>query len=272
MNVPGGGIPSGNSGACRGRARFATAWQGSAGHGKGPNGTPTRKDFRVEYEFKLTGRMPLLMHADDVLAADELTKWRKSAENKAISVAGDDRSPAWTWTRYLYSDGEHVTMPQENLMAALGKAGAAIPAAKGKGSFKAASQSGLYPSSEFFEFRTNDGRQVSMADIGSISGLTFSEQMAAVKKLGFDLLVKRATVGSSKHVRVRARFGGGWTVAGVIEVTDPIITAAVLEEMFSIAGKKVGLCDWRPGSPKKPGPFGTFRSEVKPLGAAKKSA
>lgn len=223
----------------------------------------------MEYEFKLTGRMPILFHADDVEAADTLSVWRKSADNKAISVAGDDRSPAWTWQTYLYHDGEHLAIPQENIMACLGKAGAQIPA-KGKATFKSASQSGLMIPDEFCEFRSG-GRQIPMAPIAALSGLSFAEQAAAVKKMGFELKVKRATVGSSKHVRVRAMFRS-WVVSGVIEVLDPIITASVLAEMFDIGGRKVGILDWRPSSPKKPGPYGTFKSEVKSLGAAKKSA
>lgn len=224
----------------------------------------------MEYEFRLTGRMPILFHADDVEAADQLMKWRKSAENKSVSVPGDDRSPPWTWQTYLYHDGTHVAVPQENVMACLGKAGAQIPS-KGKSTFKAASQSGLVILDEYCEFRAAGGKQIAMADIAALSGLTFSEQAAAVQKLGFKLLVKRATVGSAKHVRVRAKFDAGWTVSGVIEVLDPLITRDVLAEMFEIGGKKVGLLDWRPGSPKKPGPYGTFRSEVKAL-ATKKSA
>lgn len=224
----------------------------------------------MEYAFTLTGRMPILFHADDVEAADELMKWRKSAENKSVSVPGDDRSPPWTWQTYLYHDGEHVAIPQENIMAALGKAGAAIPKAKGRGSFKAESQSGLVILSEFCEFRSN-GKQVPMSAITALSGLTFAEQAAGGKKLGFELLVKRATVGQAKHVRVRAKFRA-WTIHGTIEVLDPIIDASTLAEMFDIAGRKVGLLDWRPGSPKKPGPYGTFRPEVKPLASGKKSA
>jgi len=223
----------------------------------------------VEYAFTLTGRMPILFHADDVEAADELMRWRKAAENKSVSTPGDDRSPPWTWQTYLYHDGTHLAIPQENIMACLGKAGAMIPQPKGKSTFKAASQSGLVILSEHCEFRSG-GKQVAMADIVALSGLSFAEQAAGAKKLGFELLVKRATVGSSKHVRVRAKFKT-WSVNGVIEVLDPIIDGKVLADMFDIGGKKIGLLDWRPGSPKKPGPYGTFRSEIKPL-AARKSA
>jgi hypothetical protein len=224
----------------------------------------------MEYGFTLTSLMPILFHADDVEAADELNRWRRSAENKAVSVAGDDRSPAWTWQTYLYHDGEHLAIPQENIMACLCKAGAMIPMPKGKSTFKSASQSGLVILSEFCEFRSG-GKQVAMTSIAAMGGLAFAEQAAGAKKLGFELKVKRATIGKSKHVRVRAMFRS-WAVSGVIEVLDPLITAGVLAEMFDIGGRKVGILDWRPSSPKKPGPYGTFKSEVKPLAAAKKSA
>ena len=59
-------------------------------------------------EFNLKGLTPLLMHADDVEASDLLKDWRKSPGNKNQSVAGDDRSPAWTWQTYWYLD-ENLT-------------------------------------------------------------------------------------------------------------------------------------------------------------------
>lgn len=223
----------------------------------------------MEYGFTLKSETPILIHGDDVEAAGVLAKWRNAAENKDVSVRGDDRSPPWTWQTYLYHDGEHLAIPQENLMACLCKAGAMIPMAKGKGTFKSASQSGLMPTTEYFEFRAS-GKQIAIADITAMASLPFSEQAQAVKAFNFDLLIKRATVGQAKHVRVRARFRS-WVISGVVDVIDPLITPAVLAEMFDIAGRKVGLGDWRPSSPKKPGPYGRFRSEIKPL-QAKKSA
>lgn len=54
--------------------------------------------------FELTGTTPLLMHADDVDAADALIEWRQKPDNKNISKPGDDRSPPWAWQTYLYRD------------------------------------------------------------------------------------------------------------------------------------------------------------------------
>ena len=215
----------------------------------------------MQYDFVLTKVMPIIFHADDVMAADLLNDWRKNPDNKGASVAGDDRSPAWTWQVYLHHDGTNVAIPQEVIMACLGKAGTQIPKNKGKGTFKSESQSGITPIGEYFEFFGN-GKLVSMKSIVALRDLSFKDQFDAVQKLGFELKVKRGTVGASKHVRVRPMWRD-WSIKGRIEVTEPLITPEVLMQMFNIGGKKVGLLDWRPSAPKKPGPYGTFTAEVK---------
>src|SRR3954447_9876381 len=96
----------------------------------------------VEYQFTLTGQTPILFHADDVMATDELKAWQKDPKNKGISVAGDDRSPPWTWQYYLYTDRTNISDPAENVMACLRKSAARIPLPKGKGTFKELSQCG----------------------------------------------------------------------------------------------------------------------------------
>lgn len=213
--------------------------------------------------FELTGVTPLLMHADDVDAADEIKAWQKAKENKDASVKGDDRSPPWTWIKYVYTDGNHLALPQENLMATVRAAGAkiAIPSSKRSETFKKLSQSGLVTDSEYCRFLSN-GKQVPIKDIYKFKDRPFSEHKKAVAEMGFDLSVKRAKVGQAKHVRVRARFDH-WSVEGTVTVGEPLITFDILREMFDIAGDKVGLCDWRPGSPSSPGPYGRFTSKLK---------
>lgn len=219
--------------------------------------------MRVSFELK--GVMPLLMHSDDVEAADALDAWRKDPAHKNISRAGDDRSPAWTWQTYLYSDGTHITIPSQNLMVCLRYAGAQIVMKKQK-TFKEASQSGLLIDSEFMEFRCN-GEQIPIAAFDWLKAATeeptdFSHEVAAAKKHGFRLFTKRAKVGQSKHIRVRPRFDS-WTVTGSLEVYAPEITFSVLEQMFSIAGRG-GLCDWRPNC-RTPGPYGMYEAKLMKL-------
>ena len=78
--------------------------------------------------------------------------------------------------------------------------------------------------------------------------------------MGFRLFVKRAKIGTSKHVRVRPRFDS-WQIQGTINVLSPDISWEVLNTLFELAGR-VGICDWRPGC-KTPGPYGMFAAKLK---------
>ncbi len=213
-----------------------------------------------KYQFTLTGFMPLLMHADNIEGSDELQEWRKQPANKGVSVAGDDRSPGWTWQTYCYHDGHHVVMPAENIMVALRQAGAQMILKKQK-TFKEITQSGLLIDGEACDFFCGEN-QIKWSSILALRDLTFTEQAAACKKLGFELFMKRARIGTSKHVRVRPRFSQ-WSVTGEIMVLKPEITTEILQQLFQLAGK-AGLCDWRP-SGKTPGPYGQADAVVKEI-------
>ena len=88
----------------------------------------------------------------------------------------------------------------------------------------------------------------------------FATHRAAVNKLGFDLMVKRAKIGMAKHIRVRPIFRA-WSASGELCVIDEQITQEVLQNILNCAGSYKGLGDWRPGS-KTPGSYGTFDAEV----------
>lgn len=215
------------------------------------------KDARMA-KFTLTGITPLLMHADDVEAASTLADWRKAPENKNVSVPGDDRSPPWTWQTYLYRDAEGlVAMPADNVMVCLRQAGAKM-ILKGQKTFKEITQSGLLIADETLDF-TIGGKSIEVAQFVDARDDSFADQKKAADKAGFDLLVKRAKVGNSKHVRVRPKFTG-WEISGLIQVLAPEITFDHLKTLFALAGD-VGLCDWRPGC-KTPGRFGMFEAKV----------
>jgi len=218
----------------------------------------------VEFSFTLNGLMPLLMHQDDVMQADLLKDWRNDPDNKGLSQPGDDRSPPWSWLTYCYQDGERLVMPSCNLMVCLRDAGAKM-LLKGNTTFKSVSQSELLIATEFLTFTAGgDGQEIAWADVLKLKDLPFKEQFERVKKLGFELFVKRANVNGKKHVRVRPRFNA-WCVSGSIRVLDPrIITHDRLVTMFGIAGR-LGLCDWRPSEKKSPGPWGQFLAELKIL-------
>ncbi len=218
----------------------------------------------MRYEFTLTGTRPMLMHFDDVEWADEIDAWRLDPENtkKKGEKSGDDRRPAHTWIGYLYHDTKHIVIPGANLTSCLKKAGARVPMGRQK-TFKELAVSGIFIEDEFLTF-TNDGKQLPIAPIHKLRDVpTFKDHAAAVTAMGFKLDVRRAAVGQSKHVRVRPRFER-WAARGVLEVTAHEISADILQSIFDQAGR-VGLGDWRPGSPKSPGPFGMFEAKVKAI-------
>lgn len=213
--------------------------------------------YRVAFE--LVGTMPLLMHWDNIEGGDTLKEWRQSSENKNQSVPGDDRSPAWTWQTYLYHDGEYVAMPQDNVMGALMYGGTQVVLKKQK-TFKELSQSAIFIATEHLRFEFG-GKQLPMAKVMEIRELPFSKQAEACQKLGFRLFCKRAKIGTAKHVRVRPRFDN-WKVSGELEVTSADLPFDKLELIFGYSGR-AGLCDWRPNSPKRPGPYGMFTASLK---------
>ena len=151
-------------------------------------------------------------------------------------------------------------MPSDCLMACLRGAGAKISAKRG--SFKSMTQSGLLISTDYCEFTTG-GKLIKLADITRFKEAAFAKHIEGARKLGFDLMVKRAKIGQKKHVRVRPIFKD-WQVRGVISVTEPAITDSVLEQLFEIAGRLVGLGDWRPSAPQSPGPYGMFTAVLGP--------
>jgi len=212
--------------------------------------------------FELVGSMPLLMHWDNIEGGDQLKEWRQDPKNKNQSVPGDDRSPAWTWTTYLYTDGEFVTMPSDNIMGALMYGGSQLILKKQK-TFKELSQSAIFIASEHCRFESG-GKQLPIAKIIGMKDQPFSKQAATCQdSLGFRLFCKRAKIGQAKHVRVRPRFDN-WRVSGELEVTSSDLTFEVLEQIFTFAGR-AGLGDWRPNSPKRPGPYGMFNAKLKKI-------
>lgn len=214
------------------------------------------------YDFEFRGQMPLLMHQDNIEGQDEIAAWLATDEGKKLSKAGDDRTPSWTWQIYLYHDGEHVTIPSDNIMAALRYGGSKVTL-KGNMSFKNISQSGLVLLSEHCKLLVG-GNPVPIAKIHTFRDRPFPDHVQAAKKLGFSLFMKRARIEKKKHVRVRPRFDD-WAIRGQIQVLDPVITPEALGAILDATGRLAGLCDWRPGAeyPCKPGPYGTFAATVK---------
>lgn len=218
------------------------------------------------YQITITGTQPLLMHADDIEWADEMERWKLDKDNKKMSKAGDDRTPAHRWIGSLYrNEAGEIVIPTENIMRCLMEGGAMVlvPGGRMGKSFKAQSQSGIMPRSLGWPL-TIGGKAIDARPINSLlQEKDFTKHKETVESLGFSLFVKRARIGASKHVRVRPRFDS-WQATGELSVSDEQITEGVLRDILEMAGAYKGLGDWRPSS-KTPGTFGMFRAEVERL-------
>ena len=131
----------------------------------------------------------------------------------------------------------------------------------GKKTLKAASQ-GVGFTSLFLEFFVGDKKKVKIqrTNILDISG-SFEDQRRAGQPLGMEILVTPCRVNGKRHIRTRPMFPM-WEVRGEFDTSDDDLTLPRLREMFTLAGTKAGLGDWRPGSPSKPGAYGRFTAKV----------
>ena len=216
------------------------------------------------YQIILEGETPLLMHRDNIQFGERVRAWQQ--ENRSLSVAGDDRTPAWSWIGSLYDDGEYVGLNADNMMTMLREGGAKVPTGAKNETYKRQTQSGIVLEEICPPLLVN-GKRLEMAPISALLDEDdFATHVEAVREMGFDLLVKRAKVGTSKHIRVRPMFGK-WAVITSLMVVDPKesgITREVLQKILNKAGSLCGLGDWRPSS-RTPGQFGRFSATVEPL-------
>jgi hypothetical protein len=213
------------------------------------------------YKITITGETPLLMHHDNLKWAETMKLWEMDPANKPISVKGDDRSPAWRWIGNLYVENNKIVIPADNLMTVLREGGTRTPTGQGAKTFKAQTQSGLVVDQSSWPILIG-GNTIAYDPVKAlIQEADFALHELQAQDLGFNLFVKRAKIGQAKHVRVRPRFDS-WSCSGSITVFDTMITRDILATILTYAGNYAGLGDWRPSSPRSPGPFGKFTVTV----------
>lgn len=215
------------------------------------------------YQVNLTGESPIIMHADNLKGAEKVRAWQKNPNNKEMSVAGDDRSPAWTWLTYCYHNGKNLVIDVDCIMSMLRDAGKKCPAPTGRGSLKSQTQSGIIAEGLGWDLLTN-GNTIPWEPLEALyNEPDFEVHQQVAESLGVELFLKRAKIGMAKHVRVRPRISN-WTASGVITVLDDQLTQDVITTILKQGGFYIGLCDWRPGS-RSPGQFGRFSVNVKKI-------
>lgn len=219
--------------------------------------------YQKNYQVKLIGQTDIIMHKDNITFGEKVKAWTKDPANKKISVAGDDRTPPFTWLGYLYIANDRVVIDADNIMSMLRDGGKKCPAPTGRGSMKSQTQSGIMCNEIGWPLEVA-GNQIDAKKLMElVEEPEFAKHEEAARNAGFTLFVKRARVGTSKHVRVRPRFEN-WTASGTLTVVDPTITKDMLQTILTFAGAFCGIGDWRPSSPT-PGQFGRFTAEIKEI-------
>lgn len=219
-----------------------------------------------KFAIRIIGSTPLLLHYDNISWSERMKAWASNPANRDKSLAGDDRTPAYRWAGCLYEDNGILVIPADNIMTVIREGAKRCPLGRGKGTFKSQSQSGIIVDQAAWPILV-DGKTIPFKPIQKIIGdddSTFEQNEALAASLGFTLFVKRAKIGMAKHVRVRPRFDT-WESNGTVTVLDDQITDTVVGDIFVLAGMYSGLGDWRPSSPKSPGPFGKFNCEITPV-------
>lgn len=210
-----------------------------------------------KYQVTLTGLTPILLHHDDIEWADRMTAWRLDPKNTTRSKAGDDRTPPFRWLGCLYHHNGVVVIPTDNVMSALLLGGANVKTGQGHGTYKSRTQSGILAPQVGWPLLVG-GQSIPTAPLfEAMETRTWEGWNDLATSLGFSLFVKRAGMRTTRHVRVRPRFDA-WSASGTLLVKDEGITAKVLAQIGAAAGETVGIGDWRPSSPKRPGSWGTF--------------
>lgn len=69
---------------------------------------------------------------------------------------------------------------------------------------------------------------------------------------------KAVSVSNAKVMRTRPLIPTGWEAEIEVSLDSELIDIGQFEQICHIAGNRIGLCDWRPGSPRVPGMFGRF--------------
>ena len=190
----------------------------------------------MRYQLTITGISPILMHngaagldtrSPAKLEIASITKKRGSNRTET----DDLRVVELECQNSLYVDDDgKPTLPASALRAAI--EGAARKTKQGPDV-----REGLLV--ESLEFKYDEKRY----------GKTI-EKVGKSAQFTVPVVVQRARI-----LRTRAKFDCPWSIDAVIDADDELVDAPKLKAWLDIAGRRIGLCDWRPA---KSGTFGRF--------------
>lgn len=178
-----------------------------------------------QIKFKLIGDTPLIMHADTMVDPfHPLTKEKKKLTSKKSNKTDDDlhRIDEIEWIAGLYmSDALGPVIPGANIDRMI------VDAAKRtKNGSKA--KMGLQAAEDYFPLQYDGPRD--------------AKALWLDPRFQFRKSIKQ---GMSRIMRVRPWFHD-WTLDVAIDYDEKIFDREDIVGFLDVAGKYVGLCDWRP--------------------------
>lgn len=163
------------------------------------------------------------------------------SDPKSRITTKDSANYADEWIKGTYLNNEdQVVMPWTNLAACL------FDGAKGMKKGKTALTRVVYTSLAIAEPESlllYNGKPITIEDIRKNNWLH----------------ICGAVISGRRIDRVRTMIPSGWEITFPILVKEEgTLTLGDIKSILDNAGLRAGLGDWRPSSPKKPGPYGVF--------------
>lgn len=196
--------------------------------------------------YKLLGRTPgLIMHSNYVLAdplhpVTQRIKQLSTNKKKTDEDILECYRLEFTAGLYVDSDSGKIFLPADNFNSMIREAAAKTPGITGR---VAATAISAVEDAEFFHEAPESSGEI-------------AEVLWASNSPSFRLIRPVKLNGKSTVIRSRPIFTK-WAASVEISYDPGDVAEAKLDEIMGVAGKRVGLCDWRPSSPK-PGKYGRF--------------
>ena len=173
--------------------------------------------------IKVRGNAPLMQHRFPVPDLADMTK------GGSIHTGAKDYSDEWRKYLYVNSDNE-VFQPATHFEGAMIKAAVnfKITGKRGK-TYKDLFQAAVFVRPEEIPHGMNNPKTL---------------DTDADKPLYLDM--RPVVVQRSRVVRIRPTFAPGWELEFEIEVIDDQIQASLVQDVLTLAGKTVGIGDYRP--------------------------
>ena len=191
----------------------------------------------MQVNVTIRGLQPLLLHKYTVASVSD-PKARMVKTRDSTTFADE-------WRKGTYVDeGKFLIMPSVNILACL------FDGAKGMKIGKKAVTRSVYTSLVVSPIQprilwSEDGKKYEEIHIDSIPDRQWLHASGAV-------------ISGRRIDRIRTQVPPGWIISFQILTKDDALSHDDIKTIVESAGKFAGLGDWRPSSPKKPGPYGVF--------------